>query len=105
MWGEGEKKIAFIVCPGKGSPGRLIPLKLCCLLGKNFRGVLYAKRRKTGFQIRIRVGENMHSSFFQGIWVIEAGVGRSQCDPGGALWGYGIVTLPGITIRAKRAYC
>lgn len=57
--------------------------------------------RKTGFNVRIRVGANM-PSFFQGILVIEAGVG-SQCDPGGCLLIYGILTFPG-RIFVKGAY-
>ena len=46
----------------------------------------------------------MHSSFFQGILVIEAGARRSQSDPGGDLLGCGILTFPRIIILAKRAY-
>lgn len=66
-------------------------------------GSFIVKRRKTGFQIRIRVGANMHSSFFLGILVIEAGIRRSQHDPGGGLLGYGILTFPGIIILAKKS--
>ena len=49
-----------------------------------------AKRRKTGFQIGIRIGTDMHS-FFGGILVIRAGVRRSQHDPSGGLLGYFIL--------------
>ena len=31
---------------------------------ERFVGSFIVKRRKTGFQIRIRIGANMHSSFF-----------------------------------------
>ena len=46
------------------------------------------KRRKTGFQIGIRIGVNMHSSFFRGILVIKAGVRRSRYDHNGGPLGY-----------------
>ena len=46
------------------------------------------KRRKTGFQIGIRIGANMHSSFFGGILVIKGGVRRSRYDHDGGLLGY-----------------
>jgi len=53
-------------------------------------GVLFysKKRRKVGFQIGIRIGTNMHSSFFGGILVIKAGVRRSQYDRDGGLLVY-----------------
>ena len=47
--------------------------------------LLESKRRKTGFEIRIRVGAETYSSFFGGILVIEAGVRTSWCDPCGCL--------------------
>ena len=47
-------------------------LKDCTLLGEELQGVLWSKRRKTGFPIRIRVEANMHS-FFEEILVIESG--------------------------------
>ena len=68
-------------------------------LGEEVQGVLESKRRKTGFQIRIRIGANMHSSFLGGILMMEAGARRSHVIlvvvPG---------LLPGITILVKREY-
>ena len=46
----------------------------------------------------------MLSSFFGGILVIEAGIGRAQCDPGGRLLDYCVLTLPRIAILVKRTY-
>ena len=45
-----------------------------------------------------------HAFFFGGgILFIEAGVRRSQRDPDGGLWGYGILTSSRIAILVKRA--
>jgi len=62
-----EKKTAFIILLGKGDQSRLMPLKTVSSLGEGLQGVLQSKRRKTGLRIRIRIGENVHSSFFGGI--------------------------------------
>ena len=83
-----EKKIACIALPGKGGHSRLMPFKDCALLWGRIPGSLSPKRRKTGIQMRITIGANMHSSFFGGILVIEADVRRSQSDPGGGLLDY-----------------
>ena len=69
-----EEKIAFIVLPRRRRPQQANALKIvpsirkCC-------GKFYSKKsRKTGFQIGIRIGANLHSSFFGGILVIETGI-------------------------------
>ena len=55
----------------------------------HFGGILYKKAGKnTGFQIGVRIGENMHSSLFRGIFVINTGVKRSRHDHDGGLLGY-----------------
>jgi len=46
------------------------------------------QKEKTGFQIRIRIGTKVHSSFFGGFLVIEAGVRRYRPDSGAGLLGY-----------------
>ena len=44
------------------------------------------QKEKTGFQIRIRIGGDMHSSFFGETLAIEAGVRRSQSDADVVFW-------------------
>ena len=85
--GKGEKN-SFIALPGKEGSQQANALKMVTPphLGKDF-GRFMVKRRKTGFQIGIRIGTNMHSSFFGGILVIKAGVRRSQYDHDGGLLG------------------
>ena len=80
-----------------------MPSRLCPPLGKNRGEFQSLKGEKTASQIRVRVGANTHSSFFQGILVSEAGVRRSQPAPGGGLLRDGILNVPRITIPAKTA--
>ena len=95
--GEGEKNCFA----RQRRPQQANALKTVPSFGEELEGVLQSKRRETGFQIRIRVGKNLHSSFFQGILVIKASVRRPQRNPGGDHLGYGILTFPRITILGK----
>ena len=73
---KGEEN-SFIALPGKGwEHSKLMLSRLCPPLERIVRSFIL-KRRKTGFQIGIRIGTNRHSSFFGGILVIKAGVERS----------------------------
>ena len=57
-------------------------------IGKNC-GEFYSKKEKnTGFQVGVRIGADMHSSFFGGILVIKAEVRKSRADGDGGLQGY-----------------
>ena len=56
--------------------------------GEEGQGFFYSLKEEKLFQIRIRIGTNMHSSFFGEILVIKAGVRRSQHDLGSGLLGY-----------------
>ena len=87
--GKGEKN-SFIALPGKGGSEQANALKTVPLLGKNFEEFYSKKKKKkkTGFQIGVRIGTNMHFSFFGGILVIKAGVRRSRPDHDGGLLGY-----------------
>ena len=68
-------------------PQQANALKTVPSLGKELQGDLWSKRRETGFQTRIRIGANLHFSFFGGILVIKADLRRPLLDPGGGLLG------------------
>ena len=85
--GEGEIN-SFYCFARQRRPWQANALKTGSSSEEEWQGVLSSKRRKRGFQIRIRVGADMHSSFFWGILVIEAGTRRSWHDLGGGLLGY-----------------
>ena len=87
FWGK-EKKIAFIASPGKGGSEQANALKTVAHLGKNCEEFYSKKEKKTGFQIGVRIGTNMHSFFLWRILAIKARVRRSQYEPGGGLLGY-----------------
>ena len=61
--GKGGNKITLLLCQAKEGHSRPMPGRLCPSLEVIVRGFT-AKRRKTGFQIGIRIGTDMHSSFF-----------------------------------------
>ena len=65
FWVE-EKKISFYCFARQRKPRQANTLKSVPFFGEELQGVLQFKRRKTGFQIRIRVGVNIHFSFFGG---------------------------------------
>ena len=85
-----EKKIAFITLPGKGGHSKQNALKTVPSPTplERFARHFIVKRRDTGFQIGIRIGTDMQSSFFGGILFIKAAVRRSQPDHDGGLLGY-----------------
>lgn len=70
--GEEEKKNSFLLlCPAKEATA-VSHLKDCApTLAKNYRK-LYSPKAEKQFQIRIRVGTDIHSSFFQAPLVIKA---------------------------------
>ena len=84
-----EKKIAFIALPGRGGSLQVNALKTLPLppLGR-IEPSFIVKRRKTSFQIGIRIGANMHSSFFVGVLVLKASIRRSRHDHDGGLLDY-----------------
>ena len=84
---KGEKN-SFIALPGKGGSHQANALKTAPTPLGRIMGSFIVKRRKTGVQIGIRIGTNMHSSFFGGILVIKVGVRRSQPDYDGGLLVY-----------------
>ena len=79
-----EKKNSFYCFARQRRPQQANALKTVPSIGKNC-GEFYRKKRQTDFQIGIRIGTNMHSSFFGGSLVVEAG---SWHDRGGGLLGY-----------------
>ena len=83
-----KEKNSFYCFVRQRGPQQANALKTVLSFGEELQGVLSYKRRKTGFQVRIRTGANMHSSFFGGILVLEAGGVRSPRDPGDGLLGY-----------------
>ena len=68
---------------------------MCPPVGRIAEGFI-VKRRKTGFQMKIRIGTNVHFSFFGGNFSLKLESG----DLG--WWSSGL--LPRIRILAKRAY-
>ena len=64
--GKGERKNSFIALPGKGGSQQGNALKTVSPPPpqKRITRSFIVKRRKTGFQIGIRIGTNMHSFFF-----------------------------------------
>ena len=91
--GEGEKD-SFIALPGKGANVLKTVPPPSLKLGR-IAGSFPVKRRKTYFQIGIRIVADMHSPFFERLLVIKAGIRRSR-------WSSGL--LPRITVLMKRAY-
>ena len=77
-WGkEGRQKR-----PQQANASKAVPS-----IGKNCRE-FYSKKRRIGFQIGIRIGTDMHSSFFGELLVIKFGIRRTRCDPRGGLLDY-----------------
>ena len=83
---ERKKKKGLLLCQAKEATASFEDC-FNSSLGR-IAGSFIVKRRRTGFQIGIRIGADMHSSFFGGIVVIDAGVRRSWPDLDGGLLGY-----------------
>ena len=82
--GDGGKE-SFYCFAKQRRPRQANALKTVSLHWEESAWSSIVKRRKTGFQIRSRMGANIRSSFFRGVLLMQAGVRRSQCDPGSFL--------------------
>ena len=97
-FGVKEEKKSFIALPGKeGLQQADNALKTVPPPLERIVRSFIVKRRKPGFQIGLRIGTNLHSSFFGGRLVVRAGVRRCS-----GWWSPGL--LPQVTGPGKRAY-
>lgn len=83
-----EKKKSFYCFSRQRNPQQASALKTAPSFGEELQGVLWSRRRTTGFEIQIRTGGDTLSSFTAGILVRETGVRRPRRDPGGGLLGH-----------------